>query len=174
MEGHYIAFCQDSDGLSVELLRIYPSLFRREYAPMASDEVQQVGGFVIKTMEMLYQTTTCICNLSTHIGTRVMVEAIPNIIGDSLDNGDIYLKIMPAGIQMDVNLTYMEHGDMVEMKKIIFNFFPDIITIHNCSFQDLIDSQRRAIRTLITNDNRVAVAVVAQQAPIVPNLPTVG
>jgi hypothetical protein len=169
MENHYMSFYDDIR--SDEVIRIFPSVFKRVYCPVACDETQCIGGFQVKTMEMEYSTTQAVVNLRTFNGPRIMVDCMADSFG--LD-GNIRVRMMPADVCVVVD--FSAHIDRVTKKlaHLIYCFFPEILTLEICPFQDLITSQRNAIRTLVVNDNRTMPVATAQPAPNIPIVTDVG
>ena len=169
MQNHYISF-YDEDYAN-EVIRIFPSVLKRVYCPVACDETQCIGGFQIKTMEMEYSTTQAVVNLRTFNGPRIMIDSLADSF---VLEGNIQVKMMPADVWVVVDIS--AHIDRVTKKlsELISCFFPEILTLDICPFQDLITSQRCAIRTLVINNNRAMPVATAQAARNVPNLPTFG
>lgn len=166
---HYMSLYDDIH--ADEVIRIFPSVFKRIYCPVACDETQCIGGFQIKTMEMIYDSTQTVCNLRTFNGPRIMIDSLADSF---VLEGNIQVKMMPADVWVVVD--FSAHIDRVTKKlsELISCFFPEILTLDICPFQDLITSQRCAIRTLVINNNRAMPVATAQAARNVPNLPTFG
>ena len=90
---HYMSLYDDIHADKV--IRIFPSVFKRIYCPVACDETQCIGGFQIKTMEMIYDSTQTVCNLRTFNGPRIMIDSLADSF---VLEGNIQVKMMPADV----------------------------------------------------------------------------
>ena len=130
MEGHYVSFKTENND-ETELLRIFPCELRRMYAPEATKQKITVSGINVFVMKMAYTTTECIIKLRSSNGSNCLIDAVPAILDG---HGMLKVKFMPCNVTLNVDCSNTEY-----LKKLIYYFYPDILTTNKYGSNDLIN-----------------------------------
>jgi hypothetical protein len=150
MENSYIEF---SHGESV-VLRIYPSVLRRVYAPVENE----------LTMKVEYQITECIIHLDPFARTppvqidclRFLLYEIDEIL--TVKVNDIVVH------HLDASKTLLTK-DIDVLKFLVYSFFPNIRTTNQYENKDIITSIEASMNTCTV---AAAIPVNEEEVPRVP------
>ena len=135
MEGRYIAFTHANEP-EHELLRVYPSELRRQYIPKATKQTQNISGIQCTVMRMEYAICDCIVRLACNEGVPVFFDAVLVILKTYYPLEDIEATFRPANIKLDSS--HLDLNDANECKKMVQNFFPNILVTNKYGKDDLI------------------------------------
>ena len=131
MEKHYVSFKSENNDQS-ELLRIFPYELRRKYQPLATKQKITVSGIDVFVMKMCYTSTDCIVKLRRPNGPNCLVDAIPSILHE---HGTVNAIFMPCNVTINVACCDTDY-----LKKLIYYFYPDILTTNKYGSNDLINT----------------------------------
>ena len=142
----YISFIEhpgetEDDGRDVEVFRVIPSEFRRQYVPESSDQLTTISGNEVTVMKMVYLESIIIVSL--HNGTNIALDAIDAILDSSGElsiSGKIDVKLMPANITIEFEM--FDKNSMINLKKMITFCYPNLYTTNVYQNESIIAVER--------------------------------
>ena len=142
----YISFIEhhgetEDDGRDVEVFRVIPSEFRRQYVPESSDQLTTISGNEVTVMKMVYLESIIIVSL--HNGTTIALDAIDAILDSSGElsiSGKIDVKLMPANITIEFAM--FDKNSMINLKKMITFCYPNLYTTNVYQNESIIAVER--------------------------------
>jgi hypothetical protein len=142
----YISFIEhhgetEDDTMDVEVFRVIPSEFRRQYVPESSDQLTTISGNEVTVMKMVYLESIIIVSL--HNGTTIALDAIDAILDSSGElsiSGKIDVKLMPANITIEFEM--FDKNSMINLKKMITFCYPNLYTTNVYQNQSIIAVER--------------------------------
>ena len=142
----YISFIEhhgetEDVGMDVEVFRVIPSEFRRQYVPESSDQLTTISGNEVTVMKMVYLESIIIVSL--HNGTTIALDAIDAILDSSGElsiSGKIDVKLMPANITIEFEM--FDKNSMINLKKMITFCYPNLYTTNVYQNESIIAVER--------------------------------
>ena len=142
----YISFIEhhgetEDDTMDVEVFRVIPSEFRRQYVPESSKELTTISGNEVTVMKMVYLESIIIVSL--HNGTNIALDAIDAILdssGELAIGGKIDVKLMPANITIEFEM--FDKNSMINLKKMITFCYPNLYTTNVYQNESIIAVER--------------------------------
>mgnify|MGYP006163217183 FL=1 len=142
----YISFIEhhgetEDDTMDVEVFRVIPSEFRRQYVPESSDQLTTISGNEVTVMKMVYLESIIIVSL--HNGTTIALDAIDAILDSSGElsiSGKIDVKLMPANITIEFEM--FDKNSMINLKKMITFCYPNLYTTNVYQNESIIAVER--------------------------------
>ena len=142
----YISFIEhhgetEDVGMDVEVFRVIPSEFRRQYVPESSDQLTTISGNEVTVMKMVYLESIIIVSL--HNGTNIALDAIDAILDSSGElsiSGKIDVKLMPANITIEFEM--FDKNSMINLKKMITFCYPNLYTTNVYQNESIIAVER--------------------------------
>lgn len=150
MENSYIEFCH---GDSV-VLRIYPAVLRRVYAPIESESKMKVN----------YQITECIIHLDPFAVTPpVQIDCLRFLLYEIEEL--LTVKVNDIVVHhIDASETLLAK-DIDVLKLLVYSFFPNIRTTNQYENKDIITSIEASMNTCTV---AAAIPVDVEEVPRVP------
>jgi len=142
----YISFIEhhgenEDDGRDVEVFRVIPSEFRRQYVPESSKELTTISGNEVTVMKMVYLESIIIVSL--HNGTNIALDAIDAILDSYILQSiprKIDVKLMPANITIEFEM--FDKNSMINLKKMITFCYPNLYTTNVYQNDSIIAVER--------------------------------
>ena len=142
----YISFIEhhgetEDVGMDVEVFRVIPTEFRRQYVPESSDQLTTISGNEVTVMKMVYLESIIIVSL--HNGTNIALDAIDAILDSSGElsiSGKIDVKLMPANITIEFEM--FDKNSMINLKKMITFCYPNLYTTNVYQNESIIAVER--------------------------------
>ena len=134
MESCYITIAKTNQP-EIEVVRIYPHELRRQYLPASKIQYNEQNDPVL-VMDISYARTDCIVSMNTMNGPHVLIDCLEHVCS-TCDDYSVTFK--PSDINFVISSDDVIHDLTIELKKMIYFCFPDILTTSKFSTHDLVE-----------------------------------